>query len=126
MIGKLVLVALGGACGASLRYLCTTAAMRLAGDTAWGTLFVNVVGSFLMGIAAILLVERFVDVGPRLLPLLTVGLLGGFTTFSAFSLDAVRLFEDGRVMLAAGYVLGSVVLSILALFAGLVLARAWV
>ena len=126
MIGKLVLVALGGACGASLRYLCTTAAMRLAGDTAWGTLFVNVVGSFLMGMAAILLVERFVDVGPRLLPLLTVGLLGGFTTFSAFSLDAVRLFEDGRVMLAAGYVLGSVVLSILALFAGLVLARAWV
>lgn len=126
MIGKLVLVALGGACGASLRYLCTTAAMRLAGDTAWGTLFVNVVGSFLMGIAAILLVERFVDVGPRLLPLLTVGLLGGFTTFSAFSLDTVRLFEDGRVMLAAGYVLGSVVLSILALFAGLVLARAWV
>ena len=124
MIGKLVLVALGGACGASLRYLCTTAALRIAGDTAWGTLFVNVVGSLVMGMAAILLVERFTEVGPRLMPLITVGLLGGFTTFSAFSLDAVRLFEDGRIGVAAGYVLGSVVLSVLALFAGLLLGRA--
>ncbi|MEM7211987.1 MAG: fluoride efflux transporter CrcB [Pseudomonadota bacterium] len=124
MIGKLVLVALGGACGASLRYLCTTAALRIAGDTAWGTLFVNVVGSLVMGVAAILLVERFTEIGPRLMPLITVGLLGGFTTFSAFSLDAVRLFEDGRIGVAAGYVLGSVVLSILALFAGLLLGRA--
>ena len=124
MIEKLALVALGGACGASLRFLSVSAFVRLAGGTAWGTLFVNIAGSFLMGIAAVLLIERFPEATARLAPFVTVGLLGGFTTFSAFSLDAIRLIEDGKISAATAYVLGSVIFSILALVAGLLLGRA--
>lgn len=124
MIEKLLLVALGGGCGAALRFLSVTAFLRMTGDTAYGTLFVNVVGSFLMGLIVVMLAARVPDAGARALPFLTVGVLGGFTTFSAFSLDAMRLIEDGRLIGASVYILGSVVLSILALIAGLALGRA--
>ena len=123
MIEKLLLVAAGGACGASLRFLSVSAFLRLTGDSAFGTLFVNVVGSLLMGLAVVVLADRFPDTGARYLPLITVGLLGGFTTFSAFSLDAIRLIEDGRIGWATAYIAGSVVLSILALLVGMVLGR---
>jgi CrcB protein len=118
----LALVAAGGALGATLRALAGAAAARLLGlGFPWGTLFVNVVGSALMGLAFALLVERG---GPgRLAPFLTTGLLGGFTTFSAFSLDAVALFERGEAGRAALYVGASVALSIAALTAGLALGR---
>jgi CrcB protein len=85
----------------------------------WGTFSVNVAGSFLIGIAFVALAGR----GAGLLFLVT-GLLGGFTTFSAFSLDTLRLVEDGRIALAGGYVLASVILSLIACMAGLVIARA--
>ena len=123
MIEKLLLVAAGGACGASLRFLSVSLFLRLTGDSASGTFFVNVVGSFLMGLAVVILAERFPDSGARYMPLITVGLLGGFTTFSAFSLDAIRLIEDGRVGWASAYIAGSVVLSILALVVGMFLGR---
>ena len=123
MIEKLLLVAIGGACGAALRFLSVSAFVRLTGDTAFGTLFVNVVGSFLMGLAVVLLAARFPEAGARFMPLITVGLLGGFTTFSAFSLDAIRLIEDGRIAGASAYIAGSVVLSILALVVGMFLGR---
>ena len=123
MIEKLLLVAIGGACGASLRFLSVSAFVRLTGDTALGTLFVNVVGSFLMGLAVVLLAARFPETGARFMPLIAVGLLGGFTTFSAFSLDAIRLIEDGRIAGASAYIAGSVVLSILALVVGMFLGR---
>ena len=123
MIEKLLLVAAGGACGASLRFLSVSAFLRMTGDTAYGTVFVNVVGSFLMGVAVVVLAERFPDAGARYMPLITVGLLGGFTTFSAFSLDAIRLIEDGRIVGASAYILGSVVVSILALVVGMYLGR---
>ena len=124
MIAKLLLVALGGACGASLRFLSVSAFMRVTGEVAWGTLFVNVAGSFLMGLAVVVLTARFPDAAPRALPFLTAGVLGGFTTFSAFSLDAVRLIEDGRLAWAGAYILGSVMLSVLALVAGMAVGRA--
>ena len=124
MIDKLLFVALGGAVGASLRYLSVSAFLRMTGDTAYGTVFVNVVGSFAMGLIVVLVAARFPDAGARFLPLITVGLLGGFTTFSAFSLDAVRLIEDGRLVGASIYILGSVLFSILALVAGMALGRA--
>ena len=121
MIQTLLHVALGGAIGASARYLTGVAALRLMGPGfPWGTLAVNVIGSFLMGAIVIILAELSAN---RFAPLLMTGLLGGFTTFSAFSLDAVTLWERGEAMQAATYVVASVVLSLAALMAGLFVAR---
>lgn len=117
-------VALGGALGASLRWLFTGWAMRTFGTGfPYGTFGVNVIGSFAMGVAAVALMERFPGAWGRFAPFLMTGVLGGFTTFSAFSLDALHLMERGRLLAAGGYVAGSVALSIMALFAGLALAR---
>lgn len=124
MIEKVLLVAAGGAIGAVLRFLSVGWALRLTGEAAFGTLFVNIVGSFLMGIFAILLLEKTPDFTARMAPFLLTGILGGFTTFSAFSLDAFRLLENGRLVEAAGYLGASVILSVFALFVGILLARA--
>ncbi|MBY6113632.1 fluoride efflux transporter CrcB [Mameliella alba] len=114
-------VALGGAIGASARYMTGIATARLLGKGfPWGTLAVNIVGSFLMGVLVVGLLHLN---GNRFAPLLMTGLLGGFTTFSAFSLDAVTLYERGELALAGLYVAASVLLSILALGAGLFIAR---
>ena len=120
MIQTLSLVALGGAAGSAMRHLVTLAALRAFGPGfPAGTMVVNVAGSFLMGMLAVLLAGA----GGRLPPLLMTGVLGGFTTFSAFSLDAVALWERGATVAAGGYVLGSVILSVAALVLGMVLAR---
>lgn len=121
----LLLVALGGALGATLRVLSTALAARLLGaGFPWGTLFVNVVGGLAMGVAAGLLLERAGASSPRLAPFLITGVLGGFTTFSAYSLDALTLLERGRASAALAYAGGSVALSILALWIGLSAVRA--
>ena len=120
---KIVLVAGGGAIGAVLRFLTVGWAARMTGETFWGTMAVNVLGSFAMGVAAVVLMERFPEVAARLGPLAMVGILGGFTTFSAFSFDAVRLLEEQRIAMAGSYLLGSVVLSVSALACGIALAR---
>ncbi len=119
----LVLVAAGGAIGASLRHLSNLAAFRLIGPNfPFGTAFVNISGSFLMGIVMEIVARRF-GASNELRLFLAVGLLGGFTTFSSFSLDAVALYERGALGLAAFYVIGSVVAGIAALFAGFAVAR---
>ena len=121
MLTSLLQVALGGAIGASLRYLAGVGAVRLIGQGfPWGTLFVNLLGSLAMGALVVLLAQKDAT---RLAPLLLTGLLGGFTTFSAFSLDAVTLYERGQIGAAASYVTASVVLSIAALFAGMALMK---
>lgn len=118
-------VALGGALGAALRYLGAGLAMRMMGPGfPWGTLAVNVIGSVLIGVLAALLLERAPSSGPSAWAAFAItGVLGGFTTFSAFSLDAITLLERGRVAAAGGYILGSVALSIAGLWLGLTLAR---
>ncbi|MEM1300902.1 MAG: fluoride efflux transporter CrcB [Pseudomonadota bacterium] len=121
---KLLLVGLGGGVGAMGRYLAAAWFGRLVGAGFMGTMFVNVVGSFLMGILAVILLER-TGAWSRFAPLLITGVLGGFTTFSAFSLDALYLMERGRTGMAAFYILGSAGISIAALFAGLALARSY-
>jgi CrcB protein len=114
-------VALGGALGASGRYLTGVAASRLMGPGfPWGTLTVNIVGSFVMGVVVVVLGHYSAN---RFAPLLMTGVLGGFTTFSAFSLDAVTLWERGQVVTAAIYVGASVLLSLLAIVLGLIFAR---
>lgn len=117
-------VAVGGAIGASLRYLAVQWMARTWPGVPWGTMAVNVLGSFVMGVAAALLLEKLSAGWGRLAPFLLSGVLGGFTTFSAFSLDVLYLIERGRPALAMGYVLGSVLLSVLALAAGLRATRA--
>ncbi len=118
----LALIAAGGALGAVLRYLSVAAALRLFGPGfPVGTLAVNVAGSFLMGLAAVWLLERHGS--PRMAAFLMPGLLGGFTTFSAFSLDAARLYEAGRLAAAAGYAGLSVLAALAALFLGLWIGR---
>lgn len=121
MMTPLLQVALGGALGASARYLTGTTVTRLLGHGfPAGTMVVNVVGSFLMGVLVVVLAKKG---GQAAAPFLMTGLLGGFTTFSAFSLDAVTLFERGQSTAAIGYILGSVLISIAALVAGLWLTR---
>ncbi|NDV02247.1 fluoride efflux transporter CrcB [Pseudoroseicyclus tamaricis] len=123
MLQTLGQVALGGALGASLRYLAGLGTLRLAGPGfPWGTLAVNILGSFAMGTLIVILAHLSAT---RFAPLLMTGLLGGFTTFSAFSLDAITLFERGQPGTAALYVTASLVLSVGACAAGLLLARSF-
>lgn len=121
---QIILVAIGGASGAVLRYLSVRGVGALIGETAAGTMFVNVVGSAAIGVAIVVLTERFPESLARLAPLVITGFLGGFTTFSAFSADTLRLAEDGRVMVAVAYIAGTVLLSLLGAYAGLLAARA--
>jgi CrcB protein len=123
MISSLLQVAIGGAIGASLRYLAGLGVLRLLGPNApfpVAILMVNVAGSFLMGLFVAAAAQRGLT---HLSPLVATGILGGFTTFSAFSLEAVTLYERGAVGLAALYVGASVVLSIGGLLLGLALGR---
>ena len=125
MMEKLAMVAVGGAIGAVMRFWGAAWFGRLAGAGYMGTMFVNVAGCFAMGVLAVVMMERIPGSWGRYAPFVMTGVLGGFTTFSAFSLDAIYLLERGRHAIAAGYIGGSVVLSVLGLFAGLALARAW-
>ncbi len=122
---KLLLVAIGGACGSVARYLTGTIALGLLGPRIpWaGTFTVNLVGGCLMGLLVGFLAHRGGADQDRLRVLLAVGVLGGFTTFSAFSLDAALMIERREYAVAAVYIAASVVLSITALFAGLMTAR---
>ena len=121
MIGTIIQVALGGAIGAVLRFLTGVGAVRFLGaGFPWGTLTVNVVGSFVMGFLAVWLS------GGRLSPFWLTGVLGGYTTFSAFSLETVTLMERGQIGLAGLYVGLSVLGSIGGLMLGLWLARGMV
>ena len=122
MLLTVLQVALGGAIGAVLRYLVGVGVFRLTGPGfPLGVLTANVVGSFLMGVFVVLAAKKGLT---HLGPFVMIGLLGGFTTFSAFSLETVTLYERGAVGQAALYVAGSVVLSVGALVAGLWCARA--
>lgn len=120
----LAAVACGGAVGACARYAVVVGMGRLAPDFPYGVLTANVLGSFAMG-AIVALSAAKLDVPPELRALLTVGLLGAFTTFSTFALDAVTLVERDRTTAAALYVVLSVALSIGAVVGGLRLGRAF-
>lgn len=121
MLLNVSLVALGGALGSSLRYLMGLALTRSFGISyPVGVLPLNIIGSFLMGVFVVYAYHK----GYTVMNLFVMtGLLGGFTTFSAFSLETVTLVERGQMGQAALYVGLSVVLSILGLMAGLAIAR---
>jgi CrcB protein len=120
-----LLVFLGAGLGGALRHGVNVGCARFCGPAfPWGTLTVNIVGSFVMGALAGWLAFKAEHGWSQPLRLfLSTGVLGGFTTFSAFSLDAVLLWERGQAGLAAAYVAASVLLSIAGLMAGLALVR---
>lgn len=117
-------VALGGALGSVLRYLTGMATIRLFGPfLPWGTFTVNIVGSFCIG----LLMEwiaRKLNASTDMQLFLVTGVMGGFTTFSSFSLDVISLMERGELLWAMAYALATVCLAIVAVFGGLALGRA--
>jgi CrcB protein len=123
-MGPYLIVFVGAGIGGMLRHAVNVAAVRVfAYGFPFGTLAVNVLGSFLIGFLAGYFAFR-TGISQHLRLFLTTGILGGFTTFSAFSLDAALLVERHSFWLAAGYVVGSVGLSLTALFLGLAMFRA--
>ena len=123
-MNKLIFVALGGGAGAVARYLLGTQTLRMFGSNwPYGTFAVNIIGGFLMGALAGYLAHKGGADQERWRLLLGVGVLGGFTTFSAFSLETALMVEKRAYAGAVTYAAASVVLSIAALFAGLLIAR---
>ena len=119
----LLSIAIGGALGAVARFGVVRASAHLFGASfPIGTLFVNVVGSFLMGVLIIVLTARL-NLSSPMRDMILVGGLGSFTTFSTFSLDVVNLFERGAQLTAFGYIAASVIFSIGALLLGMSLAK---
>ncbi len=119
----LLLVALGGALGSMARYLAALSVNRWAQSPfPWGTLFVNIAGSFVIGLVMVWVLKGG-EARENARLLLVTGVLGGFTTFSSFSWETWKLIEDGRLAFALGNVLLSVSICLLATMAGALLAK---
>ena len=119
----ILFIACGGAIGAVLRYGASLSVYSLLGKGfPYGTLFVNVTGSLLMGLLSIVMLERF-NIGPEWRAAILVGLLGSFTTFSTFSYETLNLLEQGDVMRAMANIVFSVIVCLIAVWAGVSLGR---
>jgi len=121
-MSHLIFIAVGGAAGALARYGMSGLLNNATNKLPYGTLVCNALGSLVMGVLFVLILEK-ARLSPELRPLLMVGFLGAFTTFSTFSLETVAMLQEGHMMSAAIYVLLSVVLSIAALYAGITVTR---
>lgn len=125
---NILFVAIGGALGAVARFLSYEAIMKFARVSNFAhfpsaTMFVNVLGSLLAGILYYFIIKNFNEFDPRYKNLLMFGFLGAFTTFSAFSIDFMRLFQAGHLTMAFSYAFLSVFFCILAVFLGFYLAK---
>jgi CrcB protein len=127
MMQSVLIVFAGGGLGAVARHLINLSVSRVIGsDFPWGVMLINISGSVIMGMAAAYFAFKADATWSQPLRLfMTTGILGGYTTFSAFSLDVALLWERGEPLHALVYVLGSVILSVLGLFAGLAVIRLW-
>lgn len=124
-MNTIVAIALGGAFGAVLRYLSGVWAFKIFGDGfPFGTLGVNIIGSFVMGVLVAMFAQYW-SPSAEMRAFLMTGLLGAFTTFSTFSLDVSGLYERGDLMMAGVYISVSVVGAVMALFLGLFLVRSF-
>jgi CrcB protein len=122
-MGQLIAIATGGALGAVMRFVVSNWFYTLMGrDFPYGTLAVNVLGSFVMGIGYVLMVER-IGISPEWRAVILVGFLGAFTTFSTFSIETLNLIESGELIKAAMNALLSVLLCLIAVWAGVILGR---
>jgi CrcB protein len=118
------LIFLGAGCGGVFRYWISNLSYWFLGrQFPYGTLIVNVSGCFLMGFLFVVLLERFDGVGPQLRSLLLIGLLGGYTTFSSFSIETLNLFENGAPLAGAANILLSVILCLAATWLGIIGGR---
>ncbi len=123
MMRQLVAVAIGGALGAVLRWLAASSIQKMAGGAfPWGTFAVNAIGSLLLGFLFVWLIERS-TAGELVRLAITVGFLGAFTTFSTYSLESVRLLQEGAFVMALGNVLGQVAVCLGLTWLGVQLAR---
>ena len=119
----LLFIAMGGSIGAVLRYSASLGVASIMGrGFPYGTLFVNVVGSLLIGLLSVVLLDRF-NVGPEWRAAIFVGVLGSFTTFSTFSLETLNLLEQGELVAATTNVLLSIVVCLVAVWFGVILGR---
>ena len=119
-------IAVGGALGALARFgISTFFESNYPSTIPWGTMFANLVGSFLIGMVFVFLQDRFQE-NESLRGLLVIGFLGAMTTFSSFSLESLLLFQRGQYAYAIGYVLFSVALCLLATMLGMHLTRSWI
>ncbi len=119
----LVFIAFGGAFGAVLRYGASSSVYALLGrGFPYGTLFVNVAGSLLIGVLSILMLERM-SIGPEWRAAVLVGVLGSFTTFSTFSLETLNLLEQGEITTALLNMVASVLLCLMAVWLGVIIGR---
>jgi CrcB protein len=121
-MGVVLAVGMGGGLGALARYYIAGWVQPAGATFNWGIFFVKISGGLLMGMIVEASALRL-NLSPELRSFLTVGILGGYTTFSTFSLDSALMLQKGQYGLAAAYMVGSVVLSVLALFAGLWIVR---
>ena len=122
-MAQILAIAAGGSIGAVMRYLVSTGVYSWFGrGFPYGTLFVNVLGSLAMGLLYELFLQRL-SVSPELRAVLLVGVLGAFTTFSAFSIETVNLIEQGYLMKAVANILASVILCVLGAWCGLQIVR---
>ncbi|MBU0744945.1 MAG: fluoride efflux transporter CrcB [Gammaproteobacteria bacterium] len=118
------LIFLGCGIGGVLRYVVSNSAHFLLGQTfPYGTLIVNVSGSFLMGLLFIIILERYGSLAPQLRAFLLIGLLGGYTTFSSFSIETINLFEQGALLKAFFNMGSNLILCVIATGVGIILGR---
>jgi len=123
MVQQLTAVAIGGAAGAVMRWLMAGAVQRWTGTAfPWGTFAVNALGSFLLGFLFVWLIERS-TAGELARLALTVGMLGAFTTFSTYSLESIRLLQEGALGMAAANVMGQVIVCLVLTWLGIQIAR---
>lgn len=121
---NVILIFLGGGIGSVLRYLSNAFVRNQTGnDFPYGILAINVIGSFLIGLTYSLIKKYEFASSDHIASFIMVGILGGFTTFSAFSLDVITMFNDGKAPAALIYVASSVIFSLLAAYLGLLIAR---
>lgn len=119
-----LLIFFGGGIGCIMRYFISSNAYIFIGRSfPYGTLIVNITGSLLMGILFVLILDRFSSIAPQLRAFLLVGFLGGYTTFSSFSIETLNLFEQGEILKAALNVIASVVLCLAAAWLGVIIGR---
>ncbi len=124
ILSRIVLIGLGGAVGSIFRYLLSTGVQQfLKPSFPYGTLTVNAVGSFLIGLLFVLLLERFDGQAEQLRALLMIGFLGGFTTFSSFSIETFNLIESGEIYSGIFNVLISIFLCLSLTWVGVLLGR---
>lgn len=122
-LNQLMLIAAGGAIGAVFRFVMSNGIHSfMSRDFPYGTLTVNVIGSFVMGISYVMLIERL-NISPEWRAFIIVGLLGAFTTFSTFSIETLVLIENGEISKALLNVLLSVLLCVMGSWIGLILGR---